>query len=132
MAGERLHEKARRGEEVERGREVAGEAGGHLEVKAEGELWSWALQSAPGMVLNGRSADEVMRWAAREQGLRLEYASEAVERSARRAILSAGPEPAAPARALDVVNAATRLELDRSRGNVLRVTRPLERDEQAH
>jgi len=102
------------------------------DVEAGGELWSWALQSAPGMVLNSRSADEVLRWAAREQGLRLEYASEAVERSARRAILSAGPEPAPPARALDVVNAATRLELDTSRGNVLQVTRPLERDEQTY
>lgn len=99
---------------------------------ATGGLWSWALRAAAGMSLQGQSADAVLRWAAREQGRRLVYQDARSEALARQeAVLSAPREPVDPLRAVDLVDAATRLSVDQSDPQVLRVFMASEGDQHA-
>ncbi len=99
------------------------------DAESAGALWSWALASSAGMSLEGRAADEVLRWAAREQGRRLVYADAEAERIAQ-APLAGDRAPVDPLQAVAVVAAATGLEVHAEAG-VLRVTLASEGDEHA-
>jgi ferric-dicitrate binding protein FerR (iron transport regulator) len=51
-------------------------------VAPQSEAWRWAQSIAPGFVIEGRSLDEFLTWAARETGHQLVYASAAAARTA--------------------------------------------------
>ncbi len=91
------------------------------DVDSAGALWSWTMAASAGMSLEGRAASEVLRWAAREQGRRLVYANAEAERIAQ-APLAGSRAPVDPLQAVAVVDAATRLAVDASEADVLRVT----------
>ncbi len=92
-------------------------------VSAVGELWSWTLAVSPGLVLSGRSADEVLQWAAREQGQRLAYGDPDVARIAGQVLLGGSGSRFAADQALEVVAAAAPTLRIEARGAVLKVTR---------
>ena len=102
------------------------------EVPASGALWAWALRASPGIVVSGRSVDDVLRWVTRERGQRLVYGGDAAERLAREVRLAGGAVEMSAEEAVATVDRATRLRIDASRADVLRVTLSSEGDQDAH
>ncbi len=100
-------------------------------VPTSGDLWAWTEASSAGLDLSGLSADEVLRWVARERGQRLDYASPAVRRAAENARQrgTAGVR-LGPAEALEVINLSTQLRV-RAQGDRLSVSLASEADEDA-
>lgn len=89
-----------------------------------GGPWSWVTTAAPGMSLAGRSADDALRWAARELGLALDYADADSARRALAVRLGGSPAPVAPEEVLEVVAQATALEVAAQPDGRLRVAAP--------
>lgn len=109
-------------------RQVTIDASGELR-RSDGsgreDLWSWALAASPGLSVAGRSAHEVLSWAARERGQRLAYASEVAQRTARQVVLGGSAPPSGPEQAvLDVAGAAPSLEIREQDGVLLVALKP--------
>lgn len=89
-----------------------------------GGPWAWVTTAAPGLSLAGRSADDALRWAARELGLALDYADADSARRARAVRLGGSPAPVAPQEALEVVAQAAALEVAAQPDGRLQVAAP--------
>ncbi len=71
--------------EVAEGTELALDDDGSMaarEIPTNGPEWDWVSWIAPMLDLDGRTAGEFLRWAAREQGWRLVFDDAAVEEAA--------------------------------------------------
>ncbi|MEQ8860557.1 MAG: hypothetical protein RIC56_18095 [Pseudomonadales bacterium] len=115
-------------------RQVVVDDGGETEqsaVSSSGELWAWSEASSAGFELSGRNADDVLRWVARERGLRLDYASPAVRELAEQARIAGSGGRVGPEQALNVVVAATRLRVVPGDGSTLTVSLASEADQDA-
>lgn len=80
-------------------------------VPACGDLWSWTLAAAPGMTLAGHSADELLRWAARERCQILQYSTDQAARLAASAPIAGASGTVQPGQAIKLVSAATGLRV---------------------
>jgi ferric-dicitrate binding protein FerR (iron transport regulator) len=83
--------------------------------------WRWAELLAPMPHFDGRSAQALLEWAAREMGRQLVYAKPSVAERAAHVILHGEPGPLDPAAVLEVMLATTDLEVDTADGGKLRV-----------
>ena len=54
----------------------------HTNISRHGDMWRWAEKIAPAIGVDKPSAYEFISWAARESGLEVHFASDAVERTA--------------------------------------------------
>ncbi|MEQ9003570.1 MAG: FecR family protein [Pseudomonadales bacterium] len=90
----------------------------------QGGPWSWVTKTAPGMSLAGSSADEALRWAARELGLTLVYADNGSARLAEAVRMAGSRAPVSPEEALQVVAQAAGLEVSAQPDGRLRVATP--------
>ena len=70
---------------------VEAEAGAEITVDADGQVekspmsdqdFTWAIESAPVVHLEGKTVAEILRWVERETGLEIRYESEALARDA--------------------------------------------------
>lgn len=68
-----------------------------------GPGWDWVATVTPVPDVEGWTAEAFLDWFARERGLQLEFAGEAVARAAREAVISGSLEGLDAAQALDVV-----------------------------
>jgi ferric-dicitrate binding protein FerR (iron transport regulator) len=111
---------------------VVAEAGEELTLTQAGTIerrpfarddlaWHWAELLAPAPQLEGRSAQALLEWAARETGRELVYANPAVARRAATVVLHGEPGPLAPAATLDVMLATTDLTVDMAEDGRIRV-----------
>ena len=87
-----------------------------------GELWAWVLQSSPGKVINGLSADEILNWIAREMGLELRYANPDAKQAAEDAMQVTNDDAVGPQQALEWVDRTAWLTVDTSNGVQLLVS----------
>ncbi|HYF51904.1 MAG TPA: FecR family protein [Planctomycetota bacterium] len=71
------------------------------EVPLDHPDWQWASACAPALDLEGATLAEFLKWAAREQGLKVEYANPAAADSASKIRLSGSTEGMTPQEALD-------------------------------
>ena len=81
---------SRQDEEIAAGTEATLGAGGALSVRPfspSDPEWSWVLAAAPPFELEGRTASDFLRWAARETGLELRWATPKVAAVAEKTIL---------------------------------------------
>ncbi len=92
---------------------------GHVAPQAES--WRWAQAIAPGFVIEGRSLDEFLTWAARETGHRLVYASAAAARTAETLELKGSVSGLEPDAAVAAVMATTPSLRHRYAGAQLRI-----------
>lgn len=105
------------------GRQIDVASNGHVSerpVARHAGIWSQALALAPPLRIDRRNAYETIGEASRELGLRIEWADANVRSAARASQLRASA-PVAAELALDIVDAATELELTRPEPGVLRV-----------
>jgi hypothetical protein len=72
-------------------------------VPAAGHEWDWTMAIAPSFALEGRRLPEFLRWAVRETGWRLEFASPQIEESMRDVVLHGSVGGLAPEQALATV-----------------------------
>jgi hypothetical protein len=72
-------------------------------VPAAGHEWAWTIAIAPSFALEGRRLPEFLRWAVRETGWRLEFASPQIEESMRDVVLHGSVGGLAPEQALAAV-----------------------------
>lgn len=86
-------------------------------VPRTGPSWSWVTEASPGKVIDGLSADEILRWIARESGTRLNYADDASAQVARRSTSRAPQQPMSPARALSFLVQTTSLRVEQTDAN---------------
>ena len=56
-------------------------------IDGHGERWAWAADVAPELAIDGRTAFDVVAWAARETGRRVVYATATAQRRARDDVL---------------------------------------------
>jgi len=97
---------------------------------AAGELWDWVEPLSAGLSLPGLSADEVLRWVARERGLRLIYATPRVRDAAQAAVLGgSAARPVYPEHALTSVEATTRLRVTPGTNGALTIQLDSEADQ---
>lgn len=115
------------------GVDLTGLAGEELNIDPAGRVerggiapddpgWAWAETLAPAQQLDGRTAYEVLVWAARETGRELAFTDAAAERQARAATLSGGGRALAPADALAIAAAIAELDYAIEAG-VIRISR---------
>lgn len=91
-------------------------------IARHGGPWDWVVSSAPGRVINGLSAHEVLGWIARETGRELQYAPPELATVAAAATIGAPAEQMNPQQALKFLNAVTSLHVDDSASVDLLVT----------
>jgi ferric-dicitrate binding protein FerR (iron transport regulator) len=106
------------------GEELAIDATGAVDRRAfasDDPAWRWAELLAPVPRFDGRSAQALLEWAAREMGRELVYARPSVAQRAASVIVHGEPGPLAPAEVLQVMLATTDLRVDASEGARLRV-----------
>ncbi len=75
----------------------------HAEIATHGEPWDWVTAIAPMLELEGLSAHEFLDWAARENGWKLRFADQDLERSAASIVLSGSTAGLTIQQALDAV-----------------------------
>ena len=71
--------------------------------------WSWIGSVAPAFAIEGRTLSEFLRWAARETGRDLAYATADIEREGSRIVLHGSVEGLGPDESIAAVGATTRL-----------------------
>ena len=94
-----------------------------------GERWAWTIEAAAGYIVDGRTADEFLAWAARQTGTELRYTDDAARDHAKHVIVQGAPRPLSVAQGLEMLDATTGLDLDESDPLLLQVT--LERHDHA-
>lgn len=79
-------------------------------VRTHGELWHWAEKFAPTIDVDGQSAHQFIRWAARESGLNVRFADDGVETLAHETHMSGDTGELEPRVALQVLLQTTTLD----------------------
>jgi hypothetical protein len=95
-----------RSDSVREGEELAVDASGAVErgrLAATGAEWTWAVDMAVAPVIEGRTLGQLLEWASREGGWRVEYADTRLARSAPAVVLHGSIVGLTPASALDAV-----------------------------
>jgi hypothetical protein len=90
-------------------------------IASSGGPWSWVVEATPGYTIDGRSADELLVWATRQLGTKLNYQTEATRIHSRSVVLHGGIRAVSVAQGLAVLRAATDLDIDQSDPAVLHV-----------
>ncbi len=90
-------------------------------IEAFGPRWDWVSEIAPIPDFQGRTADEFLRWLAREKGWTLAFADNDVANAARQTVLEGDLRRFSPDEALQIVTTTSRLRYTTEAG-VLRVT----------
>lgn len=79
---------------------MGGARGTVLDIDRYGVAWSWIEETSPLVNTDGRSVNDFLNWVSRETGLRVEYADDATEETAKNTILK-GNVNMQPRQALD-------------------------------
>ena len=82
----------------------------YANVRTHGDLWHWAEEFAPTIDVDGQSAYQFISWAARESGLDVRFANDAVEALAQETHMSGDTGELEPRVALQVLLQTTTLE----------------------
>ncbi|EAQ97029.2 FecR family protein [Congregibacter litoralis] len=101
-----------------------------ISADARGSQWDWIYNAREGFAIDGRSALELLEWAAKEMGASLEFLSAAAERRAEFSILRGNVIVTNPQNTIDVVLESSELRAKLSENGVLTVWRA-ERDIQS-
>lgn len=99
---------------------AAGQAPQYAEVTSYGEQWAWADELAGGFLIEGRTLDEFLAWAARQTGRKLHYADASTRDLAGQTVLRGSVEDLPVEQAIEAVMATTSLAAQAEDG-VLRV-----------
>ena len=91
----------------------------YTNISAYGELWHWAEEITPEIIVDQRSAHEFIAWAARESGLSVEFASTGAEELAHDTVMSGGSGGLEPRAALQVLLQTTTLKAIVEDGSIL-------------
>ncbi len=83
----------------------------YSKISATDETWSWVIDIAPRLVVDGRSTREIIEWLSRETGRVVFYESRAAEDYARRDWIK-GIGEVGPVRAMAIVPLASDLRFD--------------------
>jgi FecR-like protein len=102
--------------------EVAGGEVRTTSAPGHGPAWAWVEEAAPEYDIEGRSLDAFLVWASRQTGLRVQFESERLERSARRTLLHGSSRGLTPSQAIEAVLPASGL-LGRRQGSTLWIAR---------
>lgn len=86
-----------------------------------GGRWSWVVEAAPRHTIDGCSADDLLVWATRQLGTKLNYATPATRIHAQSVVLHGGIRTVSVAQGLAVLRATTDLAIDQSDAAVLHV-----------
>jgi ferric-dicitrate binding protein FerR (iron transport regulator) len=103
------------------GNDAVGRAGEQLVIDEDGRVarkalaanadsWAWVGAITPPFAIEGRSVDDFLRWAARETGRSVTYASEDAARSARGIVLKGSVDGLTPEAAVKAVLSTTPLQ----------------------
>jgi len=111
-----------------RSADVVGAAGEQLVIDEDGRVarsslaanansWAWVGDVTPPFAIEGRSVDDFLKWAARETGRSVNYASADAARSARGIVLKGSVAGLTPEEAVTAVLSTTSLQpsIDRDR-----------------
>lgn len=79
-------------------------------VARTGEEWAWVGEIAPAFDIENRPLIQFLRWAGRETGRQISFASSACEKEAAQVVLRGSIEGLTPERALAAVLATTRFD----------------------
>ncbi len=102
-------------------------------VPTTGALWAWTMQTAPGIVVAGRSPAEVLEWLARQQGKHVVYTSSAAEQLAHDRRFAAGSHAAIRQEdVISTVDATTHLRAVDTGDDRIVVSLDSEGDQDAH
>ena len=93
-------------------------------IQPFGEEWIWTSQLAPDFPIEGQSLAQFLVWFCRETGQRVDYASPAVQESARHTRLSGSIAGLSPQEALKAVITATQFQYEVLSNGDLRLTMP--------
>lgn len=104
-----------------RGGDVIGAAGEQLVIDEDGRVartalaanadaWNWVGKVTPPFAIEGRSVDDFVKWAARETGRSVNYASADAARSARGIVLKGSVAGLTPEAAVTAVLSTTSLQ----------------------
>ncbi len=89
-------------------------------IEPYGPEWAWVLATAPGIDIDGRSLDPVLRWVARAAGRGMRYAEAGLARAAAtEMILSGSAAGLPPAETLDVAVTSSTLRHRVENGTIL-------------
>jgi len=80
--------------------------------------WDWVETVVPAYTIEGRPLAEFLRWAARETGRELVFASPAAEREAERIVLRGSIEGLSPDESIDAVRSTTGLAIELDPGRI--------------
>jgi hypothetical protein len=97
---------------LDRGRVTRGD------IEAHDTSWDWVGSVAPTFAIEGRLLSDFLRWAARETGRDLEYASEETEREAAQIVLRGSIEGLRPDESIGAVGSTTGLALNVERDRI--------------
>lgn len=102
--GEVIVESAGRNTPAVEGQQLAISGSGAFDIVnigPYGDAWAWVERTAPGAILDGRTAGELLDWVSRETGLQLDYRSQAARARADQSVLN-GQLNVPPRQALDI------------------------------
>jgi ferric-dicitrate binding protein FerR (iron transport regulator) len=88
------------------------------DLPAYDPAWEWVGAVAPTFVIEGRTLAEFLRWASRETGLDLFYASDEAEREAARIVLRGSIEGLRPDESIAAVSSTTGLAVEVRAGRI--------------
>lgn len=91
----------------------------YTNISAHGELWHWAEKITPEVIVDQRSAHELIGWAARESGLDVRFETDAVEQLAHSTRMTGGSGSLEPLSALRVLLQTTTLKATIEDGSIL-------------
>jgi len=88
------------------------------DLPAHDPAWDWVGAVAPAFAIEGRTLTEFLRWAARETGRDVAYASADVEREAARIVLRGSIEGLRPDESIAAVSSTTGLDIGLDGGHI--------------
>jgi len=88
------------------------------DLPAHDPSWAWVGAVAPPFVIEGRTLAEFLRWASRETGRDLLYASDDAEREAARIVLRGSIEGLSPDESIAAVGSTTGLAVEVRAGRI--------------
>jgi ferric-dicitrate binding protein FerR (iron transport regulator) len=91
----------------------------YTNIRAHGEIWQWVEKISPAVIVDQHSAHEFISWVARESGLDVQFADDALEQLAHTTIMNGGSGSLEPRTALQVLLQTTTLQADIEGGSIL-------------
>ena len=105
-----------------RGVRLKGDGDGHIEkdsIAAHDPGWTWAVEVAPGIEIDGLDIRSYLDWLARETGRELVFESEEIEAYARDHQIAAPSVPFSVAESLEILRMGSDLDVQEQNGKLL-------------